>query len=300
MRNLIIACVLVLFTNTGGYQQPSTPLQLHAPTTITAGAAWQVEVEGTPDNAVQLSLLTGLQVLSTHITLDSDGAGVWQIEPDRIINSGIALLNASDEELQATLTLNVRPSVIQELDLLTASNTIRAYGEGQAQLMVLGVDQWGNPVNQRLSQIVTYPQSTPRTHRVTLHNGFGWWWLQSHGVPGSISVNVTSRSLIIQQTAGTPALLSLGLSTNCIPLGTPTILVISAEARDTYGQVVPDGTQLHLTWTGGGQGWGSTIQGRTLLSVPSPTQRGLYRFAISSDNYRSEGHWLHVGVCHEP
>lgn len=300
MRTLLLACLVWIFTAGDSLQQPISPLRLAADTTITAGAAWQVTVTGTPNQPVDLALLTGLQVLSTSLTLDDNGTATWHIEAERIINSGTALLTAQAGEQQATLTVQVRPARLQSLDLLTAANTIRAYAEDEAQIIALGVDEWGNPATQRLPLVITYPQTAPRASYITLRNGIGWWWLSSHGLPGRVQVEVASTTLVIQQTAGTPHLLSLSLSVGCLPLNIPTTLVVSAEARDAYGQIVPDGTLLQFTWTGGGQGWASTIQGRAILRLPTLPQRGLYRFVVASGTYQSDGQWLHVGVCDEP
>ncbi|MCB9436535.1 MAG: hypothetical protein H6673_06000 [Anaerolineales bacterium] len=300
MRALLLACLVWILTIGNNLQQPAPPLHLSADTTLTAGDAWQVTIEGTPNQSVDLALLTGLQVLSTTLTLDDTGTATWPIEAGRIINSGTALLTAQAGEQQATLTLQVRPARLQKLDLLTAANTIRAYAEDEAQVIALGVDEWGNPATQRLSLVTTYPQTAPHASHIALRNGFGWWWLPSHSLPGRIQVQVASTTLVIQQTAGTPRILSLSLSVDCLPLNIPATLVVSAEARDAYGQIVPDGTLLHVTWTGGGQGWVSTIEGRAILRLPTPAQRGLYRFVVASDTYQSDGQWLHVGVCDEP
>lgn len=280
---------------------------LQAERRIDAGDPWQVTVQipnATAGDTVQIILINGLQTLDTTVTLGTGGIAVWQVPTKQITQAGDSLLIVRYGELETRQTMQVSPLSPNEVDLFTTANTLRAYGEGAATIMMLPRDIWGNPPNtlSETSLDIVYPDGTQASQSFDYTEGLGFLQMRSQGHPGRVRLTLNQRSIEaameLTQTAGTPQSILINVSPDCILADGRDLVTITATVQAEAGLPVTDGTLVTFTWRDG-QGYAQTIDGVATLRMPVPAGEAWIIFHANVSEQRSEAGILRIedGNC---
>lgn len=264
----------------------STPAQLRvslmtldAADAIVAGDEWTLSVRaplGQVGDAVRVSLLSGLQRYETTLTLGSGGVARWEMPQGTLTTAGNALVVARLGDTEATRTLVIQPDITTRLEALTTTNALQSYGEGQAMIVALPQDTYGNLVMEtaRTRLIATFPDGTERLRSFRSVNGILWRWFPSQGTPGRVRLRVQAdgvqAALELRQIAGVAADVSLAVRPDCVvSTDERDSVTLTAMVRDTAGEPVAEGTLVQFAW-GGGLGTAPTLNGQAQLRLPAP------------------------------
>jgi hypothetical protein len=303
MRRL--SYVLLLLLVTGGIVRAlygGNRVLIDAPTTIHAGDSWLMSLviaRAEAGTRVQVSLVNGLQVLEETLILGTGGTARWQIGAGQITHAGntLVLIHYDGEEHQHLL--HVLPLAPSDADLFSTANTLPAYGEGRATIMLLIRDKWGNAPHDRLRfpLAVRFPQTVQRSYTFDYANGIAWRTLVSRGEPGRIRLTLDhdalAAALELMQAPGTPESIALSVSPNCVLDDGRDMIDLTASVADSHDHAVVDGTLVIFTWDGG-FGYGRTIDGQAVLSLPAQQRTGWHMFWAAAGTVKSTAAYLRV------
>jgi len=257
------------------------PIRLRARMAIHAGDAWELTIavaDGEAGDQISVALLNGVQVLADRLTLGSGGAAVWRLPPGQITQAGDSLVIVRSGEDEVRRRLRVDPLQPATVDFFTTTNTLLAYGQDSATIMILPRDIWGNaPASSRFSLTVRYPDGTRLLPRFSYAGGIGWTEVTSQGGPGLVRLateqGALSAALELQQTPATPHQIDLMVEPGCVLNDGRSVIALRADVRDAYGYAVADGTLITFNWAAG-FGYGRTVDGQAVLRIPAPAEVG--------------------------
>ena len=288
-------------------RQPTEGIRLEADEAILVGAPWKLLI--TIDDALvgdelEVILLNGLLRFDDTLELGTGGVASWDIPRNQIMQTGtsLAIVRYGGEEI--TKELRVLPDIPKEVDLYTTANAMVAYGRGEATLMILPRDPWGNaPLDfAQLQAIATFANGTEQVIPFEYQGGLGWYDLISVGDPGRIRIELDQGRLEayleVMQTPDESHSIILTISPDCVINDGRDIVTLTTEVKDDFGHPVADGTIVTFEWDGG-LGYGQTNEGRASLRLPTPVEIGTLTFQVASRNARSSTETLTIaeGTC---
>jgi len=291
-------CIGTVFALPTG-QQPT----IDALPAIDAGDPLTITVmvpDGNAGETLPVTVFNGVQQITTTLTLGSGGVAIWYIPEDTLIQAGESLIHITYDHQVFSHPLEVLPTSPDAVDLFTTANTLSAYGDGSATIMMLPRDQWGNATDAALDYdlSIRYPDGTAQESTFTYQHGLGWLTLHSVGDPGRVRLSLESSSLTasleLMQTASVPYTIELRLSPDCVLNDGRDRVTLVAVLRDREGSPVSDGTLVTIDWGEAGSGYGRSINGRVELSLPAPTHTGIIRYQARSGNAVSNVVFLRV------
>jgi hypothetical protein len=272
--------------------QGAPRVRLTSLNTIHAGDAWEVTVSVSDSAAgeqVQVMLLNGLRTFEETLTLGAGGVAVWRIPSGQITQAGdsILIVRYNGEQLRRILHVMAEPPAIA--DLFTTANSLFAYGDSSATIMLLPRDRWGNAPHgtEEFSLDIRYPDGTRIDRTFTYRGGLGHLSLRSQGGPGRVRLALDhdrlDQSLELHQSPGPPHRIALTLEPTCVLNDGRDLLSLSATVHDSGGHFVADGTLVTFIWLDG-IGRAQTINGVARLRLPAPDHTSLRSYrAIAGD-----------------
>ncbi len=299
---ILLLLLPLLFAFSGSTAQQAAVVIVRAPAAVTAGAAWSAEIEVTSGSAgekVDLAVFSGLQHLTEQVTTGTGGVARWAIPANVITQAGEGVLIARYGGEETRRSVRVIPGRAAQADLITTANALRAYGEARGTLIVLLRDEFGNPPREsaEAALTLTYPGGDQTTFMLAHRTGLAWTWFSSMGDPGRVRVHVTAESALadleVRQVPGEAASITLAITPSCAAPDGRDVIRLSAQAVDSHGVPVVDGTLIRFD-LGDGFGFGRVANGSATLSIPAPLQAGLYRYHASSGSVRSRSIFLRV------
>lgn len=272
--------------------QAQTIFTLDAPSFINAGGALTVKVRAEASTPISLRLYNGIQRLATTLIAEADGTATWELPPNTLISSGESLLIATADGATLTQTIQVRVGDIEQVDFLTTANNLIAYGQGQAMLISLVGDRYGNPVSDFEATVsIQPPNGETEEVPLSIQSGLGWQWFDSIGAPGRVRLTLSAasvrQSLELMQMPAAAAEVTLVLSPACVNDDGRDVITLQARVADEHGLPVSDSTLVSFQWALGG-GSAQVFEGVASLRLPAPTAAGRYDFTASSGDVTSE------------
>lgn len=285
MRYTTIVLVLVVFSfllsvlmafRNGHAQQPPEPVMLEiiTPRHIMAGDSMNIQLSTSlaADTELTIEIFNGFQHLQSKQIVNAGGTGNWTIEANMLTQSGQGVVIVHYGEMQFRDTFKVLPLAAHRMDLLAASNSFRAYGEGTALVMTLASDMWGNPVGEQsiISLSVAYPNTIPAQLNIRTRIGLAFSWIQSAGGPGRVqltgTIGDTVATVAMNQVPAAPASIDVSVLPPCFSLINFQSIELLAVVFDSHGSPVSDGTLIAFDWANG-QGFAPTINGTATLRL---------------------------------
>ncbi|MEZ4667034.1 MAG: Ig-like domain-containing protein [Anaerolineae bacterium] len=295
-------CIGYMIGTTLGFSNVEPP-NIDGAHIITAGDAWSVNIRipnGTAGEQVVGVLQNGFKTIIAHLTLGTGGVANWQIPLGEITQSGETALIIYYGKEEYRQSLQVQPGVPTVVELFTSANSMPAYGEGSATIMVLPRDNWGNAADNtsefQLDSL--YPGGQHNSNTFTYKGGLGWMTLHSQGNPGRVRAALEygslSASLELTQTPGEPQFASLRLSPDCVFNDGRDRISLVATITDSHGNPVTDGTLVTFSWRHG-HGSASTVDGQATLRLPAPTSHtGQFSYRATSGETHSNTVFLKI------
>ncbi len=275
---------------------------VRAPASIAAGAAWSIEIELSSGNAgekVDLALFSGLQHLTQQVITGTGGVARWNIPGNTVTQAGEGLLIARYGGEETRRAVRVIPGRAAQADLITTANAVRAYGDARGTLIVLLRDAYGNPPREATEAelTLTYPGGDQAAYMLAHRTGLAWTWFSSMGDPGRVRVHVAAESALadleLRQVPGAVESITLAITPRCAAADGRDVIRLSAQAFDSHGFPVVDGTLIRFD-LGDGFGMGRVSNGSAVLNIPAPLQTGQHRFSASSGAAASRAVFLRI------
>lgn len=277
-------------------------MTIDMPTSILAGESLSILITNptaTAGDTIQATLLYGFFRRDELLVFGTGGIVNWQIPADELIQAGDALLIVGD----VRQSLTILPKTPATIDLMTTANTIIAYGEGKAMIMMLVRDYWGNPITGRTTLTALFPDFTHLIMSLQIRDGLGWTNLSSVGGVGRTRIQVATGDSIaeleLHQSPSYPAFIRLEVSPECLfPDGRDPLTLVT-QVHDAHHQPVVDGTQVIFRWLGG-EGYALTTDGLARLHIPAATHIGIHRYWALSGEARSRSQAISIQASCTP
>ena len=253
-------------------------IRLDIPQEIMAGEDWiaHIEIIGDPLPAdLTIIWLNGIAWHTDTVSLAGQTHTTFVVPAQASIYAGdsMFIVQANGQELRHVVT--VHPQAVVTVDAFPTSNTIKAYGLGQARILAIPRDEFGNlNVDHSILLALEYPDLSliyvpSLANRIILE-----FPVNSAGSPGriigSVSVNGEVLSTIrITQSPVEAATITLEVRPSCLRGDSQDVLIMDAVVYDDYGNLVADGTSVFFDW-GFGAGTAPTSNGVSTLRLGLP------------------------------
>ena len=322
-RHLAFAALpvlLVLNSMRGGGPVPLSPaepvrtdtLQIALPETVPVATAWQVQVAGF-DEGDDLTILvdTGYQLRQYELLADdpesSTAAGSVQNGIATILipaidgpGSGIVTVTAAAGDRTAHGQLQmVASTAIDPLEILLGPRTIEVGGDSSTMVVVLPIDEFGNPVEDGtpVDLRITRPDLLVDEGTVETAGMMAWTRVASRTAAGISRVAVEvgdagGKEFDFTETAGTPVDIEV-FAIDPTPLadGRSTMRVRTGPITDEFGNALPDGIDVFADMagsTGVRRFKTATVKGAVEFNIEAPSMPGPATLVVTAAGARSE------------
>lgn len=322
-RHLVVAALPVLFvlnSMRGGGPVPLTPaepvktdtLQLALPDTVPVATAWEVQVAGfEEDDDLAILVDTGYQLRQYELIADdpdaSTAAGAIQDGIATVLipaidgpGAGIVTVTAAAGDRTAHGQLQmVADEAIDPLEILLGPRTIEVGGQSSTMVVVLPIDEFGNPVEDGtpVDLRVTRPDLQIDEGTIETAGMMAWTRVPSRTAAGTsrVAVNVGDaggKELDFVETAGTPVNIEV-FAVDPTPLadGRSTMRVRTGPILDEFGNALPDGIDVFADMagsTGVRRLKTATVKGAVEFNIEAPSQPGPATLVVAAAGARSE------------
>lgn len=297
-----VVAICGLLLTTSARSTDDAPILLGGRATIFAGDPWQLTLTAShlpAGERVDMVLLNGLQHITGTLTVGTGGVAHWHIPAGTITQAGQSLIIARHGEHETRRSLLVLPQIPVSVELFTTANTIPAYGEGQATLMILPHDEWGNaPRDIEIFDLQVQDMvGASEIHSFHYDGGLGRYTLVSRGEPGRLRLSLIYRDLSatleLMQSPLAPHAIDLILTPRCVLADGRDMISLAAMVSDRHDNTVTDGTLVIFAWDDG-FGYGQTVDGQAVLRLPPPVVSGRFAYYAMASEAQSNIAYLDV------